>query len=164
MSRSVLGINDYWFWNDQKIVPRQEYVLQADYDYQSEPYRIKYRGWFINDEVLLHTWSVNRRKEEPWEMALEALMRQGGNMVIPGTDKNSGKYRGLASRMGLFVTHHHAEPLGAQMFSRAYPGLKPSFAEYPDKFRKLWQEGIEAQKGMKVIWNLGFMGQRDCPY
>lgn len=164
VSRSVLGINDYWFWNDQKIVPRQEYVLQADYDYQSEPYRIKYRGWFINDEVLLHTWSVNRRKEEPWEMALEALMRQGGNMVIPGTDKNSGKYRGLASRMGLFVTHHHAEPLGAQMFSRAYPGLKPSFAEYPDKFRKLWQEGIEAQKGMKVIWNLGFRGQGDCPF
>lgn len=164
VSRSILGITDYWFWNDQKIIPKEGYKLPEDYEYQSVPYRIKFRGWFINDEVLLHTWSVNRRKEEPWEMVFEALIRQGGNMVIPGTDRNSDRYRGLASEMGLYITHHHAEPLGAQMFSRAYPGLTPSYAEHPDKFRNLWQEGIESQKGMKVIWNLGFRGQGDCPF
>lgn len=164
VSRTILGIADYWFWNDQKIIPRVAYEIPEDYIYQSEPSRVRFRGWFINDEVLLDTWSVNRRKEEPWEMVFEALLRQGGNVVIPGTDRNSVIYRGLASRMGLYITHHHAEPLGAQMFSRAYPELKPSYSDYPQKFRELWQQGIRAQKDMKVIWNLGFRGQGDCPF
>jgi len=59
--------------------------------------------------------------EFPWEMAFEALLRCGGNMTIPGTDYNSHRYQRLAAEYGLYITHHHAEPLGARMFSRAYP-------------------------------------------
>ena len=85
-------------------------------------------------------------------------------MVIPGTDKNSRKYRKLASDMGLYITHHHAEPLGAEMFARAYPGLDASYDTHGDKFRKLWEEGIEDQKDLNVVWNLGFRGQGDHPF
>lgn len=164
ISRSILGINDFWFWNDQHIVPQDGYELQPDFEYQSKPFLIKLRGWFVNDEVLIHTWSVNRRKEEPWEMVFEALIRCGGNMIIPGTDKNAEKYRNLASSMGLSITHHHAEPLGAEMFARAYPGINPSFDEQADKFLELWKAAIENQKNRNIIWNLGFRGQGDCPF
>lgn len=125
---------------------------------------VKFRGWFINDEVLLSHWDAGRDASYPWEMALEALLRCGGNVVIPGTDQNSKRYAGLASSMGLWITHHHAEPLGAEMFLRAYPGENPSFRENPELFRTLWKEGIERQKDQKVIWNLGFRGQGDTPF
>ncbi|WP_242876015.1 glycosyl hydrolase 115 family protein [Cellulosilyticum sp. I15G10I2] len=164
ISRSILGITDFWFWNDQEIRQREEYPVSGQYRFDSKPYAVTFRGWFVNDEVLIRTWRINRRKDEPWEMVFEALLRCGGNMVIPGTDKNSEGYRGLASAMGLYVTHHHAEPLGAQMFARAYPDLTPSYRLYPDKFQELWQQGIQDQKELKVIWNIGFRGQGDRPF
>lgn len=164
ISRVWLGINEFWFWNDQKVKQRKHIEIPDGYGFVSKPSAIKYRGWFINDEVLLHTWSVENNPDKPWEMVMEALLRCGGNLVIPGTDKNAEKYRTLAANMGLYITHHHAEPLGARMFARAYPGLNPSYAEYPDKFQKLWTEGIDKQKDDKVVWNLGFRGQGDCPF
>lgn len=164
ISKELLGIQEFWFWNDQKIVPQKEYVIPKGYSYDSQGFAVRYRGWFVNDEVLLHTWSVNRRTREPWEMVFETLLRCGGNMVIPGTDKNSRRYAGLASDMGLIITHHHAEPLGAEMFARAYPDLTPSYSEYPKKFEQLWKEAVERQKDCEVIWNLGFRGQGDTPF
>lgn len=164
ISKEILNIQEFWFWNDQKIIPQKEFQISKDFQDASEKPIVRYRGWFVNDEVLLHTWSVERRAEEPWEMVFEALLRCGGNLVIPGTDRNSKKYAQLAASMGLIITHHHAEPLGAEMFARAYPQLKPSYSEYPEKFRELWREAILRQKKWKVIWNLGFRGQGDVPF
>lgn len=164
ISRELLGIQNFWFWNDERIKIKKEEVLVDDFHYESTPYAVKFRGWFINDEVLLHTWMVDRDKDKPWEMVFEALLRCGGNMVIPGTDKNGKKYKQMAANMGLYITHHHAEPLGAEMFSRAYPDLHASYDEYPELFQGLWKKAIEEQKDSKVIWNLGFRGQGDCPF
>lgn len=164
ISRRFLGIQDFWFWMDQDIRLREPVVVRSGLSLVSAAFAVRYRGWFINDEVLLHAWSLDQDKDKPWEMAMETLLRCGGNMVIPGTDKNSVKYRSLAAARGLYITHHHAEPLGAEMFARAYPELEASYDLYPDKFRSLWQEGIQAQKDYKVIWNLGFRGQGDCPF
>lgn len=164
ISRSILGITDFWFWNDQRIEKREGYPLPENYRAASTPFAVRFRGWFVNDEVLLKEWSVDYSEEKPWEMVFEALLRCGGNMVIPGTDKNSVKYRKLASDMGLFITHHHAEPLGAEMFSRVYPKLTPSYDKYKEAFQALWKDGIERQRDLHVIWNLGFRGQGDRPF
>lgn len=164
ISREILGIHNFWFWNDQAIVAEDFKEVDRAYTVQSKPFAVRLRGWFINDEVLLHTWKVERRKEGPWEMALEALLRCGGNMVIPGTDKNSRINRKLVFKRGLYLTHHHAEPLGAEMFARAYPGIVPSYDQNSEKYQKLWREAIEEQKGQKVVWNIGFRGQGDVPF
>ena len=164
VSRRFLGVHAFWFWNDQEFVRREEIIVPGDFIFSSEPFRIKYRGWFVNDEVLIHTWMVDREKDKPWEMVFEALLRCGGNMVIPGTDRNARTYAALASEMGLIITHHHAEPLGAEMFARAYPGLTASYKLYPGKFHGLWKDALNRQKNQKVIWNLGFRGQGDRPF
>lgn len=164
ISRRFLGVQDFWFWNDQQFERRERIEVAQGFFYRSEPYRVRLRGWFVNDEVLISAWSVDRDPKRPWEMVFETLLRCGGNMVIPGTDKNSVRYRKLASDMGLFITHHHAEPLGAEMFARAYPDLKASYAEHGNLFRKLWREGIKSQRDLHVVWNLGFRGQGDCPF
>jgi len=163
ISEHCLGILPFWFWNDQKFEKRQEIVLPFE-EYKSGKKPVAYRGWFINDEVLISCWNAGKSAEYPWEMAFEALLRCGGNTVIPGTDSNSKKYAGLAGDMGLWITQHHAEPLGAEMFLRAYPDKNPSFREYPDLFRGLWEEGIKRQQKHKIIWNLGFRGQGDAPF
>lgn len=164
ISRDILGVLPFWFWNDQVFIKKKGCRISGEYAYTSKPYAVKYRGWFVNDEVLIHKWYVDRKKDMPWEMVFEALLRCGGNLVIPGTDKNSHIYRDLAADMGLRITHHHAESLGAPMFARRYPELTPSYDEYPEKFHELWKEGIDEQKKLDVIWNLGFRGQGDCPF
>lgn len=164
ISRGILGVKNFWFWNDQKFVKKENYFIPEDYRVESTAFAVRLRGWFVNDEVLIKTWEVDYSMEKPWEMVFEALLRCGGNMVIPGTDKHSRMYRKMASDMGLYITHHHAEPLGAEMFARAYPGLDASYDVHGDKFRKLWQEAIEEQKNLHVVWNLGFRGQGDHPF
>lgn len=165
LSETALGVFPFWFWNDQEFMQLKSVdILKEQQEICSKKAKVKYRGWFINDEVLLSTWKVNGNLSTAWEMAMEALLRLGGNMVIPGTDSNSKTYRKLATDMGLWITHHHAEPLGAEMFARAYPHLNPSYDEHPELFEKLWREGIESQLGDKVIWNLGFRGQGDLPF
>lgn len=163
ISEKYLGILPFWFWLDQKIEKKTAVNIPFG-TYVSEKRAVKFRGWFINDEVLIMKWNVNGDKTEPWRMAFEALLRCGGNIVIPGTDKNSRIYRDIAAGMGLWITHHHAEPLGAEMFVRKYPGTAANYFEQSEKFHSLWRDAIEEQKKYKVVWSLGFRGQGDCPF
>ncbi len=164
VSRKFLGVENFWFWNEQELVQKTEHVIPDDYHYESRPFKVRFRGWFINDEVLFDAWKPEGKDSFAWEMAFEALIRCGGNMTIPGTDFNSHKYKELANDYGLWITHHHAEPLGAQMFARAYPDLEASFDKHPDLFRGLWKDAIEDQKNCHVVWNIGFRGQGDRPF
>ena len=164
VSRELLGVTDLWFWNDQRFTPRPGIPVPDDLAIDSTPAAVRYRGWFINDEVLLAAWTVDRDPDAPWQMAFEALLRLGGNVVIPGTDARSHRMSALASERGLIIAQHHAEPLGAEMFVRAYPGLTASYEEHPDKFEALWQRSIDEHRGERVIWNLGFRGQGDRPF
>lgn len=163
ISGHFMGIRPFWFWMDQKITPCLRKEISCGI-YRSRKPPVRYRGWFVNDEVLIMRWKIGGDPEEPWRMAFEALLRCGGNMVIPGTDKNSRKYRQLASDMGLWITHHHVEPLGAEMFARAYPELEPDYEEHAELFDGLWRDAVEEQKKMKIIWTLGFRGQGDGPF
>lgn len=163
ISNTYLGVKPFWFWMDQKFT--QVDCIKADnIEISSKPHAVKYRGWFINDETLIHTWKLNGESQGPWNMIFEALLRLEGNLVIPGTDFNSREYRPIAASRGLYITHHHAEPLGAEMFARKYPDLTPSFDQYPDMFRELWKQGIKDQSQMNVVFNLGFRGQGDKPF
>jgi hypothetical protein len=165
ISERFLKIRPFWFWLDQKIC-KSDGIEVKEGEYTGNKPVIKYRGWFFNDEVLLDQWKIKSSDdpEEPWKMALEALLRCGGNLAIPGTDKNSVKYRKLAVDMGLWITHHHAEPLGAEMFARAYPGVQANYSDKSELFHHLWETAVKEQKDYKVIWNLGFRGQGDCPF
>lgn len=164
VSREFLGVLPFWFFIDQPFARTAQKQIPEGTKLVNPTYAVKYRGWFVNDEVLLDHWSVDRDPAKPFALTYEALLRLGGNMVIPGTGENARKYRQMASDMGLVITQHHAEPLGAEMFLHAWPDLDPSYDKYPEKFQKLWQDAIDEQKGMKVLWNLGFRGQGDVPF
>ncbi|MED4225936.1 glycosyl hydrolase 115 family protein [Neobacillus cucumis] len=164
-SRHYLGVDPFWFWADLSIEPRTQIKIPVT-NYNSARSKVRNRGWFVNDEVCLIGWKEEYPPmKEVWFPVFEALLRCGGNMVIPGTDlPRHGIHADLAAEMGLWVTHHHAEPLGAEMFSRAYPGKKPNYQENPELFENLWKEAIEKQKHQKIIWVLSFRGQGDAPF
>lgn len=163
ISERYLGIHPFWFWLDQDI-ERKEYIEIETGFIHSEPYAVRFRGWFLNDEVLLMTWDKQFENQFTWKMAYEALLRCGGNMIIPGTDTMAKINREDAQAMGLYITHHHAEPLGAEMFARVYPDLSPSFIDHREEFISLWKNAIQEQKDTKIIWSLGFRGQGDMAF
>ena len=163
ISEKYLGIKPFWFWMDQKI-NQQESVCIEEGSFESVKPVVRFRGWFFNDEVLMLKWKYNEPDKEGWKMCFEALLRCGGNMVIPGTDKMSRENRQMASDMGLWITHHHAEPLGARMFAHAYPAIEPNYLEQKELFWKLWEEAVIEQKDCRVVWNLCFRGQGDAPF
>lgn len=165
MSRKFLGVDDFWFWAEKE--PHKNNKIQiTEGEYVSPKARVRYRGWFVNDEVCLIGWSkVYPPSKEIWECVFETLLRLGGNMVIPGTDlPRSGCHFDTASEMGLYITHHHAEPLGAEMFLRAYPEEDASYDKNPQLFEKLWADAVEKYKDKKIVWTLGFRGQGDAPF
>jgi len=165
ISREYLGVDPFWFWTDKDPAKKEIIEIPAE-EYISPPYRVRYRGWFVNDEVCLIGWTdTYPPPKEVWHPVFETLLRLGGNMVIPGTDlPRSGIHWDLASDMGLYITHHHAEPLGAEMFFRAYPDHEASYDKNAALFEGLWREAIEKQKDKKAVWVLGFRGQGDCPF
>jgi hypothetical protein len=164
-SHTVLGVDPFWFWSE--LPPKRQAEIKLPcLSYDSVKPKVRYRGWFVNDEVCLIGWKeAYPPGEEVWEPVFEALLRSGGNMVIPGTDlPRTGIHHKLAAEMGLWLTHHHAEPLGAQMFLRAFPGKQASYKEHPELFERLWREAIIEQQDEKVLWVLSFRGQGDKPF
>ena len=163
LSEHYMGIRPFWFFMDQKVEQKKKVVIPEGVICSKDP-AVVFRGWFFNDEVLMLKWKYNENGVDGWKQCLEALLRCGGNMAIPGTDKESRKNRALVAEYGLWLTHHHAEPLGAEMFARAYPGEAPNYLEVPEKFHALWEAAVEEQKDYKVVWNLCFRGQGDAPF
>jgi hypothetical protein len=165
VSETIIGIHPFWYWMDQPIQKRTTIDVNCE-PYDSPVAKVRFRGWFVNDEVCLIGWKETYPpSREVWLPVFEALLRCGGNMVIPGTDlPKTGIHLELAAEMGLWITHHHAEPLGAEMFLRAYTGRSASYKEAPELFEKLWLEAIEKQKDQNILWVLSFRGQGDKPF
>ncbi|MGN7941573.1 glycosyl hydrolase 115 family protein [Virgibacillus sp. 6R] len=163
LSEKYLGVDKFWFWNDCEPTIKKMVKIPSD-PYFSDVPKVRFRGWFINDEVLISKWKHNNSNTYVWEMVFEALLRCHGNMVIPGTDIEDPTYKKIAIEMGLWITHHHAEPLGAKMFNRVFPEHNASYIENEDLFKKLWKDAIIEQQNDKVIWNIGFRGQGDRPF
>ena len=112
LSERFLGVKPFWFWMDQTFEQKESIEVVEQTIYSPKPV-IRFRGWFFNDEVLMLKWKYNENGIDGWKMALEALLRCGGNMAIPGTDKMSRKNRQLAADMGAdyFTTTLTISPL-----------------------------------------------------
>src|SRR5690625_4254628 len=85
VSTVYLDIDPFWFWADLPIKPKKEVVLPTK-TYISPKPTVRFRGWFVNDEVCLIGWKKTYPPtKEVWMPVFETLLRCGGNMIIPGT-------------------------------------------------------------------------------
>lgn len=161
----ILGVEPFHFWTDLPPQPRKEIAVEVGVRAEAEP-AVRFRGWFVNGEDCLRGWHDDMQiSMATWHTLFETMLRAGFNMVIPGTGVEPTDLQvDLAAEMGLWITQHHAEPLGARMFREAYPGVAPRWPEEWSRFEALYREAIHTAKGRKVVWAVGFRGQGDHPF
>ena len=161
----MLGVDPYQFWTEFPYQQPDAIDLPAQEFVSPEP-KVRFRGWFVNDEDCLMGWHDDMTVSlATWGRLFETLLRAGYNMVIPGTGSQPDDPQlQLAADMGIWLAQHHAEPLGAHLFNNVYPGIAPRIPEELERFTALYREAIHAQQGRKVVWSLGFRGQGDCPF
>ncbi|MBR1586155.1 MAG: glycosyl hydrolase 115 family protein [Clostridia bacterium] len=163
VSERGLGVQPLGWWIGLEPKKRECALIPCQ-SWQSPAYKVRFRCWFANDEVLFTGWhSDEAARVGVWRRLFETILRCGGNMVIAGTDReyDGRMLNDIALDMGLWLTQHHTELLGARMFARVYPDLQPSYTLYPDLFEGLWREAAEHYKGRRVVYAVGFRGQGD---
>lgn len=189
ISHQWLGFDPLWFWKQIRPAKQQKITIQKQ-TLQSTQAVFTYRGWFLNDEDLLCQWvdgGGERELDYPhyqfvtalsvMKRVYEALLRVGGNLIIPGSFVNvmnpaEARLVTHAVEHGLYVSQHHIEPLGVTAFSfETYwekRGQKHAFeyAKNPEPIRQTWRD--YARKwwelaGEQTIWQLGLRGRGDRP-
>ena len=166
VSSRFLGIQPMDWWMQKQPEKRETAPVPCG-EWRSRACAVRWRGWFLNDEILFTGWHAEESaREDVWMRVFETILRCGGNMVIPGTDRqfDREKLGGMALDMGLWLTQHHSELLGARMFARVYPELQPSYVQHPREFEALWEEAARRRAGQKIIWAVGFRGQGDMAF
>jgi hypothetical protein len=96
-SERCLGVDPLWFWKGMAPERRERIELKPQ-TFASTPAKFRYRGWFINDEDLLTEFGRSagpRFIDYPFyaqvidvamaERIYEALLRLGGNLIIPAS-------------------------------------------------------------------------------
>lgn len=100
ISEEYLGILPFWFWNDQ-IFYKKEEIKISKIEYHSEEYAVRYRGWCIEDAILLEDWNKRLKDIDIWEMVLETLLRLRGNMIF-FKEEQDDVYINCVEEMGLW--------------------------------------------------------------
>jgi len=168
-SHAILGVDPWYYWTDHEPTRQQKITVPANFheDFKSPTFR--YRGWFINDEDLLHGFSPDPLRENPYSLEMldricETILRLRGNMIVPGTfnfpDERCWE---LASRRGLVLNMHHILVVGLN--THRWPADVPfSHTKHPEIMEKYWRDCIQAFKGREVVWSVGYRGKGDQPF
>lgn len=169
LSEEVLGVDPWYFWVDKEPAFKGSIDIPAGFDRSSGPPTFKYRGWFINDEDLLHTFSPDPMRENVFSLAMydriyETLLRLRGNMIVPATFPfPDERCQALAVRRGLVLNMHHILVLGLNTYQWP-PSVPFSYKTHPEIMEKYWQSCIDAFKDYEVVWTVGFRGKHDRPF
>lgn len=167
VSKDLLGVDPFYRWTGTLPEPRREIALSDEPMVSPKP-RFRFRGWFINGEDSLIAASGGGSVDmQYFDWVFETLLRTGNNLVIPGTfPVHPAQQYELAVKRGLWLTHHHAEPLGAPLFSYVYPDIEPDFRKEKERFRKIYVDTVNwyAQRKAKAVFTVNLRGQGDRPF
>ncbi len=167
LSRDILGTDPFYRWTGVMPQPQASIVLPQEEMNSPQP-RFRFRGWFINGEdSLIAASGGGPVNPEYFEWIFETLLRTGNNLVIPGTfPEHPAPQYSLAVERGLWLTHHHAEPLGAPLFSYIHPDIPPEFRKQKERFRQIYMDTAKwyAERNAKAVFTVGFRGQGDRPF
>ena len=172
------------------LFPQQRKMLAlSPCTIHSKPRKVRFRGWFLNDEDLLTEFRYSggkRHIDYPYyadvmdtdvlDMVLETALRMELNMIIPASlvdiaNPDEEVLVKACYRRGFYITQHHIEPLGLSHFSAENylksRGLEESisFLSNRSRMEEMWRFYAEkwAVYGDQVIWQLGLRGRGDRP-
>ena len=186
-SGKCLGVIPIHKFVDVFPASREEMEI-ANTELTSPERKVRFRGWFLNDEDLLTEWKISggkRNIDYPFygdvmdpsvlDMVLEAALRMEINLVIPSSfvdivNPAEEELIKTAVRRGMYVSQHHVEPVGVSYFAadnymkaKGYETETVSFIQNRERMEEIWRHYIErwAKYGKNVIWQLGLRGKAD---
>lgn len=182
----TLGISPEYRLTDVFPAKRSEMRLENT-AYSSPKRKIRFRGWFLNDEDLLtgfkdsggvrhidYKWYHSTMHEDVLDIIIETALRMEINLMIPSSfvdidNPDEEKLVKAVYRRGLYITQHHVEPLGVSYFgasnyikNRGIEG-DVSFITNRPVMEEIWRYYAKkwAKYGDRVIWQLGLRGRAD---
>lgn len=159
----ILGVDPFQYWTELPY-PRRDAVQVPELAYESPRPKVRFRGFFVNDQDCLSAWEPTFGISVPlYRKIYETALRAGYNMVVASSGPDSGEAE-LVADLGMWYTHTHVSGLGARPFFMAYPGQEPRLPDDKDKYIPLYREAIERNRGRKMVWSLAFRGHGDHPF
>jgi len=171
------------------VFPKQRESLSIESQiFHSKERKVRFRGWFLNDEDLLSEYKIGggkRHMDYPYyqnvmatdvlDMVLETALRLEINLIIPASFLNIDNPDEEAlvkatCRRGLYVSQHHIEPMGVSYFTadsyiQTYgkEGEDVSFISNRSRMEEIWRYYAKkwATYGKQVVWQLGLRGKGD---
>ena len=106
-AEEILGVDPWYYWVDKEPQAQKSIGISKEFNMQFDPPTFKYRGWFMNDEDQLASFSPDPLRENMFSLVMydhiyETILRLRGNMVVPATFPfPDERCQELASRRGL---------------------------------------------------------------
>lgn len=166
----------------------QEELVLAPATITAPGRKVKFRGWFLNDEDLLtdfkprtgpryidYPFYENVMNIDVLDMILETALRMEINLIIPSSfvdiaNPYEEELVKAVYRRGLYITQHHVEPMGVSYFGadnymKKYgtEGETVSFITNRARMEEIWRFYAKkwAAYGDRVVWQLGLRGKAD---
>jgi len=135
-----------------------------------EPWPIRFRGWHVEGQQTLIEWRTSTIDHPYWtyfDWVFETLLRLGGNMIKPSTNKPGSPEVARAQLWGLLITQETLLPAGRWHLGsgqeRAWVQLH--LRRFPRGIRTRLEAGVlKYPRPENVIWTLGYRGHGDEPF
>ena len=173
-----------WYWFADVPVPPQANVFITAGRYSDAP-KVKYRGFFINDEnpsfngwAIRHFGGINARM---YEHVFELLLRLKGNYLWPAMwapkafNDDDPQNKIMADAMGVVMGTSHQEPMTRAQdewhrnTDQGVTGGKWDYTQNAVHLRAFWRGGIERMmskgngQSYESVVTLGMRGDGDEP-
>ena len=187
VSTKILGVLPVHRVTDLFPAAREELVV-APMTIVAPARKVKFRGWFLNDEDLLTDFKTptgpryidypfyeNVMNIDVLDRILETALRMEINLIIPSSfvdiaNPYEEELVKAVCRRGLYITQHHVEPMGVSYFGAdnymkkyGQPGEAVSFVTNRGRMEEIWRFYAKkwAAYGDRVVWQLGLRGKAD---
>lgn len=167
-----LGVSPWYWWADVPV-KKQDAIYVAKNATVSDAPKVKYRGFFINDEApALSGWTKEKfggMNHRFYEKVFELILRLKGNYLWPAMWGNAfnddDKLNPVkAHEYGIVMgTSHHEPMLRAQQEWKRFGKGAWDYTKNDTALREFWKKGIENMADHESIVTVGMRGDGDMP-
>ena len=168
---SQIGVSPWYFWADVPVKKQSELHVLPGIHTLGEP-KVKYRGFFINDEApALTGWVYEKYGDfnaQFYDKVFELILRMKGNYLWPAMwpprkfNVDDPQNAVLADEYGIVMGTSHHEPL-----TRAHDEWNKSvngdwdFNTNANGLKAFWKGGIERMGNKETLVTVGMRGDGD---
>ncbi len=167
-----IGVSPWYWWADVPVKKQADVYINTAAKITDAP-KVKYRGFFINDEApCLSNWSREKFggfNHLFYEKVFELMLRLKGNYLWPAmwgsafnTDDTLNPVK--ADEWGIVMgTSHHEPMLRAQQEWKKFGKGAWDYTKNDTILRDFWKKGIENMGKHESIVTVGMRGDGDMP-